>query len=183
MALNYLECDDYDALLTYMCDPCELVELGGVRSLCLVKKGVTVAVPLNLSAFTAQVESGDIIILPSTRGTFDGGTPKMVTGFGNQKERLSGHDYVLAVKAPNYAANAPFMAAIEKVEEWNLAFVTETQFHLCNSSATITTKAPVEEALDSEVTWNIEAKWFSRNKPVLTPASVIATLLKCFEIE
>lgn len=182
MSLNYLTCTDYDANLVYTCDPCDATEHGGVRSFMLIKKGVTVAVPLNLSALTVQVEAGNVIILPATRGTFDGGTPKMVTGFGNRKERRIGADYVLQVKAPTYADNALFMAAVEKIEDWNLGFATETQMHIVTDDCTLTTKAPVEEGLDTEVLWNIEAKWFSKNKPVITPVSPIVTLLKCFEI-
>lgn len=182
MALNYLSCTDNDAALVYTCDPCNTTEAGGIRSFILTKKGTTIAVPLNLSALTAQVEAGNVIIIPATRGTFDGGTPKMVAGFGNRKERRIGDDYVLQVKAPTYADNALFMSAIENEEDWNLAFATETQLHVVTADCTITTKAPVEEGLDSEVLWNIEAKWFSKTKPTITPLSPIATLLKCFEI-
>lgn len=182
MALTYLSCTENDAELVYTCDPCNTTEGGGVRSFLLIKDGVTVAVPLNLSALTAQVESGDVIILPATRGTYDGGTPKMVSGFGSRKEKRTGADYVLQVKAPTYAENAAFMEAIENIEDWKLAFATETQLHIVTADCTLTTKAPVEEGIDTDVLWNIEAKWFSKTKPVITPISPIATLLKCFEI-
>ena len=182
MALNYLTCDDYDANLEYTCDPCNTVENGGVRSLLLIKKGTTVAVPLNLVGLTAQIEAGNVIVLPATRGTFDGGTPKMGTGFGSKKEKLLGADYVLQVKAPTYADNADFMAAVEKIEDWNLAFATATQMHIVTADVTITTKAPVEEAIDTDVLWNMECKWFSQSKPVITPVAPIVTLLKCFTI-
>lgn len=182
MALTYLTCTDNDANLVYTCDPCNDTELGGIRSFLLIKKGTTVAVPLNLSALTAQVEAGNVIIIPATRGTYDGGTAKMVAGFGSRKERRTGADYVLAVKAPTYSDNALFMEAIENVEDWNLGFATATQMHIVTADCTITTKAPVEEGIDTDVLWNIEAKWFSKTKPVITPIAPIATLLKCFEI-
>jgi hypothetical protein len=182
MALTYLDCTENDAALVYTCDPCETVEGGGVRSFGLVKNGITITVPLNLSALTAQVESGDVIIIPATRGTYDGGTPKMVTGFGNRKERRSGADYVLQVKAQTYADNALFMEAVENVQDWNLFFATETQLHIVTADCTLTTKAPVEEGIDTDVLWNIEAKWYSKTKPVITPISPIVTLLKCFSL-
>lgn len=182
MGLTYLDCETNDAALVYTCDPCNTTEGGGVRSFILAKKGTTIAAPLNLSALTAQVESGDVIIMPATRGTFDGGTPKMVAGYGARKERKTGDDYVLQVKVPNYADNAEFMAAVENVEDWNLAFATETQLHIVTDDCTLTTKAPVEEGLDTVVEWNIEAKWFSKNKPAITPVAPIVTLLRCFEI-
>lgn len=182
MALTYLDCTTTEEDLVYTCDPCNVTELGGIRSFLLTKKGTTIAVPLNLSALTAQVESGDVIVIPATRGTYDGGTPKMVAGFGNRKERRIGADYVLMVKAPTYADNAAFMEAVENVEDWNLAFATETQLHIVTADCTLTTKAPVEEGLDTDVLWNIEAKWYSKTKPTITPIAPIATLLKCFKI-
>ena len=75
-----------------------------------------------------------------------------------------------------------FMEAVENVEDWNLFFATETQLHIVTDDCTLTTKAPVEEGLDTDVLWNIEAKWFSKTKPVITPLAPIVTLLKCFEI-
>jgi hypothetical protein len=182
MALTYLECVEDDAALVYTCDPCEKTEGGGIRSFMAIRSGITIAVPLNLTALTAQVESGDVIILPATRGTYDGGTPKMVAGFGSQKERRTGADYVLQVKAPTYAENAGFMEALEKTDKWNLAFATETQLHIVTDDCNFTTKAPIEEGIDTDVLWNIEAKWFSKTKPTVTPISPIVTLLKCFEI-
>jgi len=182
MALTYLSCTDNDANLVYTCDPCNTTEAGGIRSFGLIKKGTTVTVPLNLSSLTAQVEAGTVVIIPATRGTYDGGTAKMVAGFGNRKEKRIGSDYVLAVKAPTYADNAAFMEAVENVEDWNLFFATETQLHIVTEDCTLTTKAPVEEGLDTDVLWNIEAKWFSKTKPVITPLAPIVTLLKCFEI-
>lgn len=182
MAIVYKDCTATDADLIYTCDPCNTTEGGGVRSFCFVKKGTAIATPLNLSAWTAAVQAGDIIILAATRGTYDGGTPKMGTGFGNRKEKLLGHDYVMQVKAPTYAENAEFMAAVENIEDWNLAFATETQMHIVSSDVTVTTKGAVEEGIDTEVLWNIEAKWFSKTKPVITPLAPISTLLKCFEV-
>ena len=182
MAITYKECSTFDADLSYFCDPCNTTEGGGIRSFALIKKGNTLAVPLNLSAITALVNSGDVIIIPATRGTYDGGTPKMGAGFGNRKETLLGSDYVLMAKCPTYAQNAEFMAAVEQIDDWNVMFMTETQAHIVTSDVTITTKAPVEEGLDTDVLWNLECKWFSKVKPTITPLAPIATLLKCFEV-
>ena len=70
MALTYLSCTDNDANLVYTCDPCNDTELGGIRSFLLIKKGTTVAVPLNSAlkiAFlsneteTKRTKSGEIV--------------------------------------------------------------------------------------------------------------------------
>jgi hypothetical protein len=116
--------------------------------------------------------------MPQTSGTFDGGTPKMVSGYGDNKERQIGSDYVLQVKDPIFADNYEFWQAVENVEDWNIAWRTETQLAVVDSDVTITTKAPAEEGLDTDVVWNIEAKWFSKNKPELIayPAGLFDSL-------
>ena len=92
----------------------------------LTKKGTTIEVPLNLSSLTAQVEAGNVIIIPATRGTYDGGTAKMVAGFGSRKERRIGADYVFfSEKHLHYADNAKHLwKRIENVEG--------LEFSICN---------------------------------------------------
>lgn len=181
MAIVYKTCAEIGDL-TYTCDPCLTPEMGNVRSVMLIKEGTVVAVPLNLTTFTASVNAGDIIIIPETRGSFDGGTPRVIPAYGDLTERKAGDDYVLMVKDPNYAANSEFWQEVER-HTWDVAFRSETQLHIVQGAhVQVTAKAPIEEDLNSQVVWNAEAKWYSKSKPVLTPVAPIATLLKCFEI-
>ena len=79
MAITYKNCDvDGDALV-HACDPCLGTELGGIRSFVLIKKGTVIAVPFVLASWTAAVEAGNVIIIPESNGTFDGGTPAVVS--------------------------------------------------------------------------------------------------------
>jgi len=179
--LVYKTCATDEDALVHVCDACETPELGRVRSFCLVKKGTVIAIPFALEAWTAAVESGNIIIIPNSSGTFDGGTPKVGNGYGDEKERKLGDDYVLAVKDPAYAANVDFWQAAE-LETWNICFRTETLLHYVNSDVKVTAKAPVEDDVESEIVWNVEAKWFSKNKPKASPSTPLVTLFKCFEV-
>lgn len=179
--ITYKTCTPEEAP-DHICDPCNPSEGGRVRSLFLIKTSYTLTVPLVEATFTAAIEAGNIIVIPETSGTFDGGTPKTVPGYGDEKENKIGDDYVLNAKDPAYASNSLFWQNVEK-EKWHLGWRTQTQVHLVQDSAVkITTKAPVEEDIDSSVVWNIEGKWFSANKPVITPAAPIANLLRCFEV-
>ena len=58
------------------------------------------------------------------------------------KKRQIGTDYVLMVKDPIFADNYEFWQAVENVEDWNIAFRTETQLAVVSDDVTITTKAP-----------------------------------------
>lgn len=181
MPITYKNCDIDSNALVHVCDPCLEAELGGIRSFALIKKGTVIDIPFVLASWTAAVEAGNIIIIPESNGTFDGGTPKMGSGYGNSKERKLGDDYILAVKDPNYAANIEFWEAAEK-ETWNAAFRTGSQLQYIYADVKVTAKAPVEADVDSEVVWNIEAKWFSTAKPTASPYAPLDTLFKCFEL-
>jgi len=176
MAITYPTCSDGVGDLTYTSDACRVPEMGNVRSIMLIKKGNTVTFPLTKLTIENMVNAKTMIIIPETKGSFDGGTPVVVQGYGDVKERKSGDDYVLQIKDPNYTQNLAFWSAVEK-QTWNIAFRSDTMFHLVTADVTITAKAPIEEDNDSQVVWNAEAKWFSKTKPTMTPVAPIKEML------
>lgn len=181
--LIYKDCIEESEGLQYICDPCEITEGGGVRSLCLLKKGTTIPNPYTQLDIDILVGAGLMHVMPETRGSFDGGTPKMITGYGDNKERNIGSDYVLQVKDPTFADNYAFWEAVENNEDWNIAFRTESQLAVVYDDVTITTKAPAEEGIDTEVVWDIECKWFSKSKPSIQPYSgKFDTVLKTLDV-
>lgn len=175
MGLIYKTCADGDFDEAYTCDPCFTAENGNVRSLVLIRKGTVIAFPLVKFDWELQVGLGNIFIMPETRGSFDGGTPKYITGYGSVKEKKVGDDYVLYVKDPNYVDNVAFYQEAEK-HLWNIAYLSETQLNYVAQDITITAKAPIEEDLETDVAWNLELKWFSKIKPVTAAYAPIASL-------
>ena len=148
MGLIYKTCVDGDFDEAYTCDPCFMAENGNVRSLVLIRKGTAIAFPLVKFDWELQVGLGNIFIMPETRGSFDGGTPKYITGYGSVKEKKVGDDYVLSVKDPNYVDNVAFYQEAEK-HLWNIAYLSETQLNYVAQDVTITAKAPIEEDLET----------------------------------
>lgn len=179
--IYYKTCATPVGSLVHTCDPCDTPELGRVRSLVLIKKGTEITRPLSLQEWQAAIEAGTIVIIPKTIGSFDGGTPKMGEGYGDEVERKLGDDYVLSVRDPAYKENREFWQTVEN-ETWNIGFRTETLLMLVKEDVKITAKAPIEEGLDSRVVWNLEAKWFSKNKPEMAEIEPIKELFNCFEV-
>lgn len=179
--IHYKSCTRSIGALVHKCDPCDTPELGRVRSLVLIKKGTQISFPLEIEQWRTLIESGQIIVIPKTIGSFDGGTPKTGDGYGDETERVLSNDYVLSVKDPNYADNVEFWEAAEG-ETWNVAFRTETLLHYVKSDCKLSTKAPIEEGLDSRVVWNVEIKWNSRTKPQVAPFEPIAEIFNCHEV-
>ncbi len=183
MAIIYKTCTISEDL-THTCDPCGEQEMGNVRSIVLIDPDAGfVSAPIVKATWEAAIEAGTVIIVPETRGSFDGGTPKYVPGYGNLREKLIGMDYMLPFKDPNLAANAEFWEGVEKKPYWHIAFRTATQlFLITDAEVHITAKSPVEEDVDTAVVWNCEAKWFSKTKPQILAVSPIIALFKCFEV-
>ncbi len=183
MAIVYKECGGTEASKHYYCNPCdENVEHGGIRDIFLVKVGVDVNNPDEIES---AVESGDIIIIPKTRGSFDGGSPKMGAGFGSQKERLLGYDFTANVKVLNYRENYEFWQWAEK-QEWRFGFWSENTAHLTDKGVTLNAKAPIEEDIETEIVWNIEVKWFDRKRPAIGSVfdnADVKQIFRCFEIK
>ena len=175
MGLIYKTCADGDFDEAYNCDPCFDAENGNVRSLVLIRKGTAIAFPLVKFDWELQVGLGNIFIMPETRGSFDGGTPKYITGYGSTKEKKVGDDYILSVSDPNYVDNVLFYQEAEK-HLWNIAYLSETQLNYVAQDVTLTAKAPIEEDLETDVAWDLELKWFSKLKPVTTAYLPIASL-------
>lgn len=179
MAISYpTDCDD--DIPEHACSDCEEVEGAGIRGVAFIKDGYTIANPLTAADWITGIESGDIIIIPKTRGSFDGGTPKTGPGYGNQKVRYQSTDYSLTYFDPGYKSNRGFYNAIKRSQKYKIAYLTETLVHLTDKVCQVLPKGPVGEDLGGEVVWEVNVQWNSKNEPTsyVAPAGIFV----CFEV-
>ena len=166
MGIIYKDCGHGEFDTPYTCNPCPDGEGGRIRSLVLVKKGTEISIPIDAEEWEADIVAGNIIILPEVRGSFDGGTPRMVAGYGSNTEIKVGDDYVLNVSDPAYADNAVFWEESER-HTWNICYVSEKVLVYVPAEVQLMAKAPIDEDLNAVVDWDIELRWFSRVKPIV----------------
>lgn len=172
------DCDDADPI--HECSDCTDPELGRIRGIAFIKKDYTIADPTSVDDWNTGIESGDIIIVPMTRGTFDGGTPKEGPGYGDQATKYIGTDYSLTFFDPDYITNRDFYNTIKLYQNWKVAYKTETQVHLTDKVCQVLPKAPVADDITSEVVWEVMVKWSSQNEP--TPYTAPAGVFICTTI-
>lgn len=166
MALTiYYPSDCEDSVPSYICDPCPVTEKGGVSAFAFIKGDYTFTDPTDFAEWETAIENGDVILIPNTRGSYDGGAAKYGAGFGRVKERLLGYDYVLNFMDENLKANSAFYDAIDQSNNWKGAFFTETLVWMIDQRLTVSVKDAVEEDIETDVIWNVEVKWFYKNKP------------------
>lgn len=163
----------------HYCSPCEPKEHGRVRSVAFIKSGFEFADPSNPTEWQAGIDNKDIIIIPETNGSFDGGSEVEATGYGDQATALVGYNFVLTYNDPNYKLNADFYNAIKRSRNWRVAYRTETQIHMVDTNVSVVPKNPVAEDITSEVVWNVLVKWSNGDLPI--PYDVPEGIFTCFD--
>lgn len=178
-SIYYPTCSE--ELQSHFCDPCDDGELGGVRSVFYYQDGVFALTNApSKSEFDAGIAAGTVIIIPSTRGSYDGGSPTYDKGFGDTDQSYSSSTYKLTYIDPNYVKNRDFYNSLQSQTQWKIGWRSETQIHLSEKTVTAYGKDTHEEDVKTKVYWNVEVSWVSKIKPLIydTPASVF----ECFQV-
>jgi len=194
MAIIIKQCLDDGMLPDYNCNPCGVSEKGRVRGACYIEKSLkNELIKENLESVSwwkQQIEAGLIKIIPTTRGTSDGGTPVAVTGYGNEAEKMTGKDFVVVVNDRNHKGNAEFYAALEvNRNRFIFGFRTGSQLRIATDKITnLSVQDPVEEDVNSDVTWNATVTWRQNvpqtTIPIYTLTDEIEELFEnCIEVE
>lgn len=169
MAYNsyYNTCNDnIDQHYARTCD--EVTEKARIRRGAWINASALAAIladPTSSAGWNTGINAGKVIILPELSGTFDGGTPKMVAGYGDQKEQYSGSDFKATIKDPMYKANWAHYRSLVGKSTWYFAYLTETQVHITGKPVTVSPKNPITENTDDDVIWEAEISWFEHFTP------------------
>lgn len=162
------------------CDPCgEQIELGGLRHGAIIREDHVWNDPTDVQEWLDGISFGTIIMVQKIKGNCNGGEPKVITGYGDQKELLLGYDYTAAVNDPTYKTNYAFWNTARKSKRWKFAYFTDTLVHLTDEVVTIKPKNPVEEGLDSIVEWRADIVWFQKELVQFHDASGLDEILNC----
>lgn len=167
MAIYYPSgCDDL--IPSHVCEPCESPEQGRVRSVAFIKNGFEFIDIENPVEWQQGFADGDIILIPATKGTFDGGAEVETPGYGDQATRLTGYNFQLQYQDPNYRQNCNFYNLLKNSRGYHAYYRTETQGHLIEPTVQVIPKNPVADDLNSEVVWDVLVKWSGKDLPCPT---------------
>lgn len=199
MALVYKICATAGTIPEYVCDPCAEGEKGRVRSVMFIDKSlITELAAVEAPATKAnieikawieeQIEAGLIIIIPNTRGTYDGGASSKVAGFGDAKEKVIGKIHTVVFNDPNHKENGEFYSSLEdNCKLYLLAFRTATELRVGSAAIeTFEAKDAVEEDTESLVLWNGTAVWTQKGTGktlAIYDATDILDVFNCIDTE
>jgi hypothetical protein len=146
-------------------------EKGRVVGLAFIHKNVHAAIladPSNPAVWVDGSYAADLTVFKAVRGTYDGGSAVTVAGVGNQDTKTINADRSLTVQVQGVKGNEAFWNDIRKSSNYYVAFVVGGDYGLLfinNKTVNVFAGAPVEEGLDTEVTWNVSITYKEADNP------------------
>lgn len=178
MAIIYKSCFGDGKMPEYKSDACKPTEGGRVRGAAYIHvseiakltSGQTNPVE-TLEWWKTAITNKNVVIIPSTRGTFDGGAPVIVTGFGDEKEKVTGKTFIAVINDKNHSENEAFYNALSNdYRNYVLAFRTENELRIATAPiSSIDVKDPVEEDTDAPVLWQANVTWVQNAPDLVVP--------------
>lgn len=166
--------DDY--IPDYFCDECGKAEMGRVRGVVFFHKSLKEQLTeQNLTAITwweKQLSAKTIIVIPSVRGTFDGGAPISVTGFGDQAEKITGKTFTVVINDVNHTQNYKFYEGLENnyFKNYYFGFITESELRVGTDVITgFSAVDAVAEDVTSNVLWVSTISWIQEKPHSIVP--------------
>lgn len=197
MSLQRLTCEsETGKAVVHVCNPCSDKELGRVRGLFLFSSAFKIdEFKEALKATTADeaakaatileegITSGTLHLIPETSGSYNGGEPEYGDGYGDESQRLRNRNHEITFKDPSYAENEEFWSEVEK-SHWYVGWRTDKLIHIGDKPASVVTTDPIEDSIESDVTWNGTISWKSKKKATILPLENIAKYFEgCWEEE
>lgn len=179
MAIYYPEgCDT--ALAEHACSPCPDTENGRIRHVAFINKNFVFVNPENPAEWSTGITNFDIRIVPDVSGTYDGGTTTFGRGYGSVPKKKTGKVFKAPFFDPNLIGNDQFYNDLSNSLSWRIALIGETVMRISDNAVTIDPKDAVEEAIDSEVVWNVDVEFSQRDNPA--HYSIPDGIFTCFGI-
>jgi hypothetical protein len=150
--------------ITFYCDPCLQPYGGRIRQALLIKKGTTFTDKTDPAEWTALIASGDIFVLPETRGSKPVSSVVTADGFGDTITINSGREHTATISFLFDPQNRDAVNALNSLKNWEMVFRLDT-------GLTIWTDAPVNasadfdvpEAITDPIVYQVDVSWSNKN--------------------
>ena len=167
------------AVPDHYCNDCEDTEKARVSAVAFIKDGFEFNDPSSPTEWQEAIDNKQVVIIPRTNGSYDGGSEVEATGYGRQATKLTGYNFTVNYNDPNYKNNADFYNAIKRSLNYRFAFLTETLIHMVNTTVSVVPHNPVSDDINADVVWAVTVKWADGDLPV--PYDIPAGIFTCFD--
>ena|SRR3990167_8966295 len=146
------------------CSDCPPKELGGIRSVWFQKESFAFSDITDPTEWAAAICSGDIYILPKTRGSLEM-AEQVETGFGDIPQELNSYDFTLNFFDPNLIGSCTFYNDIKRSSQFLVGWRTESKIWMSTRQVLIVPKMPIAEDIKSRVLYNVMVKFSQEDLP------------------
>ena len=113
--------------------------------------------------WTGFTYSADALVYKDVRGSYPAPSPTEIAGKGKQDVRVSGRKHEITVVIDNVSpTNWNHFNALNKSTGYKLVFIVGSDYGLMfhvDTTVSINASPPIDEALDSELSWTLSIKW------------------------
>jgi hypothetical protein len=195
MPIAYKACGGAE-IPAHLCNACTTNEKGGVRGVAYIEKsyvdaardGATGLIEKEtvetLEWWNTGIEEGKIMVVPKTRGTFDGGSPQTSAGYGDVKEITKAKNFTLVSYDPDHKENEVFYEGLANAPgAFHIAWRTDTELRISDKPVNIDPVDNTEEDIDTNVDWAVTATWSQSRKTVqIFDVTPVKQFFNCFEV-
>ena len=140
-------------------------ETGRIVALAFIHKAIHSSIYANPSSAALWVDANyaaDLHVFQEVRGSYTGGSPTEISGFGTQSSRVINAEHSATVMIEGVKNNETFFDNIGLSHEYRVAFVVGGNYDVLlinNKDVSVYGTPVVEDGLDSEFAWNVTIKW------------------------
>jgi len=157
-------------------------ETGRIVAISFIHKAIHAAIyadPSNAALWVDANYAADLHVFQEARGTYSGGQPTDIPGFGTQATRVINAEHTATIMIEGVRDNEGFWDNIALSHEYRFAFVVGGNYDLLminNKDISVYSTPVIEDGLDSEVAWNATVKWrdFYNMKTSAVPSGIFS---------
>lgn len=136
--------------------------------------------PTDADQWNQYIESGQIIVVPNTRGSSDGGSWAESDGFGDTVTELEGYTEVVTYTDRLFNPNTGNYNAIARSKNYRFAFMTATLGWISDKPATYKPKRPINADAKQSVYGDVEVSFTQEEMP--EPFTYPQSIFQCFQV-
>lgn len=150
--------------------PCATPKNNKITYIAIIGTNATITDYGDSSQWLSDLNAGRIVLIKDTKGNFDGGTPTLSPGYGEQLERTTGIKHKISAMVRYVSENWEFINNLNKnIPNKGIAFVSGNgatkELNVVKVACNFSTKNPVTDDLSTEKESGIEISWSSIDLP------------------
>jgi hypothetical protein len=144
----------------YLCLSCDQPENGRISAVAYVVKGAPLSNPSDVQEWVNLICNNLAIVIPSVRGTYDGGSAIEQTGYGRQTTFRAGANHEVQYMHPWVCENVAFYNSLMRVaNNYEFWFMTGSKLHKGGDGIYVNAQMPITDDVSSLIEFNVTVRW------------------------